>query len=164
MLICRFLDPEQFESLARPLFDILADNMTKIAPTGCTREEDFALWHSSMLENLQSDERCILLAEQDGCLVGYLQYSLRGDTLLMEEIEIREDTQGKGVFRALYSALLPAVGDRALYTEAYANKANQKSIGILGKLGLTVIGENKSGRSWHFRGTMAALRAWHAQK
>ena len=35
------------------------------------------------------------------------------------------------------------------------------SIGILGKLGLKVVGENKSEKSFHFKGSFEDLTAWH---
>lgn len=158
----RFLHRDRFEEHAQAMFDILADNMNKIAPTGCSREEDYALWHSSMTDNLRDDRRRVVLALADGALAGYLQYSVAGDLLMMEEIEIREDKQGSGVFRALFDALTANVEGIA-YVEAYANKANEKSIGILGRMGLKAIGTNKSGRSWHFRGSYADLLLWHSK-
>lgn len=42
--------------------------------------------------------------------------------------------------------------------EAYANKKNKKSQGILARLGLERIGENKNGNSYHFRGRYEALK------
>ena len=36
-----------------------------------------------------------------------------------------------------------------------------ESIGILGKLGLSIVGENKQGTSYHFRGTYADLLSWY---
>jgi len=162
MIRCTKLAPARFEEHATDMFDILADNMNAIAPTGCSREEDFALWHASMREQLSDGGRQIVLAIEGSTLAGYVQFSLQGDVLMMDEIEIRKEMQGRGAFRALFDAMLTELPPSVVYAEAYANKANAKSIAILGRLGLTVIGENRSGRSWHFRGTTAALRLWQS--
>ena len=37
----QYLGKKDFASLSRQIFDILADNMSVIAPTGNSREEDF---------------------------------------------------------------------------------------------------------------------------
>lgn len=50
-----------FELLSPFLFQILADNMTKIAPTGNTREEDFNIWKKAVSEALQKSNREIIL-------------------------------------------------------------------------------------------------------
>jgi RimJ/RimL family protein N-acetyltransferase len=42
--------------------------------------------------------------------------------------------------------------------EAYADKRNQKSLAVLAHLGLTVMGENKNGISYHLRGSYAELK------
>ena len=44
------------------------------------------------------------------------------------------------------------------FVEAYANKKNEKSQGILARLGLERIGENKNGNSYHFRGRYEELK------
>jgi len=161
--VFRHMENAEFEQIAPVLFDILAGNMEKIAPTGCSREEDFALWHSSMLDLLQDGSRRIALcfAGEPERIAGYFQYTAKDGVFMMEEIEIAPEYQGKsGIFRGLYSLVLPSVSGMQT-AEAYANKANARSIGILRKLGLQIIGENKSGRSWHFRGLFSDLIRWH---
>jgi hypothetical protein len=48
--------------------------------------------------------------------------------------------------------------------EAYANKKNNKSKNILCHLGLNIIGNNKSGHSYHFQGSFESLMKWYNQK
>ena len=48
--------------------------------------------------------------------------------------------------------------------EAYANKKNTKSMGILGKLGLEIVGENQRGTSYLFRGNYDDMLKWFEEK
>ena len=80
----------------------------------------------------------------------------------MEEIQIRKTYQGKyNIFERIYGLALANISEDVDVVEAYANKKNTKSIAILGKLGLSIVGENKNGTSYHFRGTYADLLNWH---
>ena len=80
----------------------------------------------------------------------------------MEEIQIRKSYQGKyNIFERIYKFVLDNIKDGVCVVEAYADKRNIKSVGILGKLGLTIVGENKNGISYHFRGTYADLLNWY---
>ena len=46
------------------------------------------------------------------------------------------------------------------WIESYVNKENANSLKINQKLGLEVIGENKSGTSWHLRGDTSKIKAF----
>ncbi len=60
--------------------------------------------------------------------------------------------------------LIPLLPSELRDVEAYAHKNNEKSHGILRRLGLVVVGENKRGDSYHFRGGQYAdLLRWHFQ-
>lgn len=153
----------EFPALSWPLFCILAGNMSKIAPTGCSPEEDYAVWFPAVSQRLQRGECRIALALDAGMPIAYFQFCTADGLFMMEEMEIDPACQGSGVFRGLYGFVLPqAVGCTCV--EAYANRANEKSIGILKKMGLQPIGTNKSSRSLHFRGTMADLQRWFSAR
>ena len=156
------MEAAEFDSYARGMFDILAENMRKIAPTGEDPEEDRRIWLEAMEELLQQEGRRIVLALVDEQLVGYFQYRLHSDIFHMEEFQIRQEFQGKnGIFRAIYGFVLPQLKPAPKYAEAYANKVNEKSLGILKRLGLEIAGENKSGRSWLLRGRFENLLKWY---
>lgn len=158
-----YLNKDLFPTYANTIFNILADNMSVIAPTGNSREEDFQSWYHAVGEGLQKDNRQIILIREKDAedIIGFFQYYTNTDTFMMEEIQICSAFQGKdNVFRDLYSFVLDHIRDDLLYVEAYANKQNHKSIGILGKLGLKVIGENKNGISFHFQGKFDDLVSW----
>ncbi len=160
MIGFEYLNKPDFSAFAQQLFDILADNMTVIAPTGNSREEDFNLWSDAVSDGLQRAERQIILIKDNENLVGFFQYYTNADTFMMEEIQFKSAYQGKGVFRALYGFVIPHIRDDIEFVEAYASISNSKSIGILENFGLKNIGLNKNGRSYHFKGSYNGLIKW----
>ena len=164
MLDFYYLKQDEFEKYAEGLFSVLYDNMTQIAPTGYTREEDFACWLEANKECLKNANRHIIICVEKEVheIVGYFQYAEQNDVFVMEEIQIKKSYQGKyKVFERIYELVIANMSEDIAFVEAYANKKNAKSIGILGKLGLSIVGENKRGTSYHFRGTYKDLLNWY---
>ena len=164
MISFEYLNKSDFFAYAIQLFDILADNMTVIAPTGNSREEDFVLWSDAVSDGLQREERQIILIKDNANLIGFFQYYTKADTFMMEEIQFRPEYQSKGVLRELYGFILKNIRNDLKFIEAYANVNNQKSIGILEKFGLLNIGLNKNGHSYHFKGNFVDLIKWYESK
>jgi RimJ/RimL family protein N-acetyltransferase len=81
---------------------------------------------------------------------------------MMEEIQFKPAYHGSGLFGDLYRYLIPRLPADIQVVEAYADKRNQKSLAVLAHLGLTVIGENKNGISYHLRGSYAELKSRYA--
>ncbi|MBR3767637.1 MAG: phosphotransferase [Clostridia bacterium] len=156
-----YLDKANFDSAANTLFNILADNMEKIAPTGNAREEDYKCWNEAVKEGLKRAERQIILIKDNENIIGYFQYYTNADTFLMEEIQIKAEYHGKNIFRNLYSFIIANIRNDLTFVEAYANIQNLKSIGILEHLGLSKVGMNKNGSSFHFKGNYSDLIKWH---
>ena len=159
-----FLSRDEFEQYAEALFLVLYDNMNRIAPIEDSREEAFSFWFDANKEELKNENRHIIIIVQKEIneIAGFFKYSVQNDVFFMEEIQIRKSYQGKyNIFEKLYKFVLDNMRDGACVVEAYADKRNIKSIGILGKLGLTIVGENKNGISYHFRGTYADLLNWY---
>ena len=92
-------------------------------------------------------------------LVGYFQYYINGDTksLMMEEIQIKKELQGTGLFFEFYKWLVEQLPKNIVFVEAYANKKNLKSQSILKHLGLVEVGENKNGNSFYYKGKYADI-------
>ena len=153
-----YLNKPDFSVVAKEIFNILADNMTVIAPTENRREEDFNLWLSAVSDGLQREERQIILIKDNDNIIGFFQYYTNADTFMMEEIQFKPEYQGKGIFRDLYGFVFTNIKTDIEYVEAYASINNTKSIGILEKFGLSNIGLNKNGRSYHFKGTYADFK------
>lgn len=76
-----FLRREEFEQYAKALFSILYDNMSQIAPTGNSREEDFSYWFNANKEELKNENRHIIIILQKEIkeIVGFFKYSVRND-------------------------------------------------------------------------------------
>ncbi len=156
-----YLNKIDFSGAAPVIFNILADNMEKIAPTGNTREEDYKFWYESVKDGLKRDERQIVLIKNADSIIGFFQYFTNENTFMMEEIQFKIEYQGSGIFRQLYAFLIENIRNDLEFVEAYANVNNQKSIAILKKLGLQIIGMNKNGNSYHFRGNYSDLIKWY---
>jgi RimJ/RimL family protein N-acetyltransferase len=60
----------------------------------------------------------------------------------------------------LKQTVLKNISKDLKFIEAYASVNNHKSIGILEKFGLSNMGLNKNGRSYHFKGDFDGLIKW----
>ena len=158
------LNKADFKQISKEIFDILADNMTVIAPTGNSREEDYLCWSDCVSEGLEREERQIVLVKQSGNLIGFFQYFTNEDTFRMEEIQFKPECQGKGIFRKLYGFVLPKIDDKIEFVDAFSSIQNKKSIAILEHLGLENTGLNKNGRSYHFEGQFKKLKEWYGNE
>ena len=155
----KFADKLQIEQLLPDLFRILHSNMSIIAPTDNSYNEDFEIWSSYLTPAMQKEQRQIILMFAESKLVGYFQYYINVDinSLMMEEIQIAKEFQGTGIFSALYKWLIEQLPKDVESVEAYANKKNLKSQSILKHLGLVESGENKNGNSFYFKGAYVNL-------
>lgn len=161
MIEFEYLKNNDFKAYAQEIFDILADNMTVIAPTGNSREDDFNMWFGAVSGSLSKEQRQMILIKDNQKLAGFFQYYITDDTFMMEEIQFKPEYQGKGVFRELYGFVLKNINKDLKFIEAYASINNHKSIGILEKFGLSNLGLNKNGRSYHFKGDFDGLVEWY---
>ena len=155
----KFADKLQIEQLLPDIFRILHSNMSIIAPTNNSYEDDFEIWSSHIIPAMQKEQRQIVLMYVDNKLVGFFQYYINCDTnsLMMEEIQIEKAFQGTGLFSEFYNWLIKSLPKNIMYVEAYANKKNLKSQSILKHLGLVESGENKNGNSFYFKGAYVNL-------
>jgi ribosomal protein S18 acetylase RimI-like enzyme len=153
------MENAEFAQYESDMFAILAANMTQIAPTGNTYEDDFTQWCSAIRAELRNPEKYVLFFFDGELLVGYFQYALRDDVFIMEEIELRPAYQGKQqIFRRMYQFLVPQLPQSVRFVRASARKENVKSNGILLRLGLERVGESKN--SYRYSGTLTALNRW----
>lgn len=162
-----YLSKNEFNKYASQLFSVLYDNMTQIAPTGNRREEDYKSWYKAMCGKMQSDKRHIIVISNENMkeIIGFFKYSINECVFAMEEIQIKSSYQGKSnIFRSLYGFALEHINEDIRFVEAYADKKNTKSLAILEKLGLSVVGENKNGISYHLRGTYEDLVKWYKKE
>jgi len=162
-----YLKKENFDEIARALFEILANNMDGIAPTGNPREDDYKTWYGDVREKVINNEVQIVLAIDDASneIAAFFEYHTTKDTLVMDEIQIAKAYHGKGnVFRNIYGFVFDNIGTDYLYVEAAANKLNKKSIGVLHTLGLEIVGELHGGGCAKLKGNFADLLSWYQRK
>lgn len=152
MISFRILQKNEINNILPLLFKILHANMSVIAPTGNSYEEDFNFWFHALAPSVKSGGQKIILMENHAEIIGYFQYSSSTDTFLMNEIQFKKEYQGTGLFRRLYSYLYEIIPPETRTIEAYAHHANQKSQSVLAHLGLQIIEESKNGNSLRFRG------------
>lgn len=86
MVSFRIMNKNEFENNAAYIFSILSTNMTDIAPTGNTYEEDFYCWKKAVSDGLKRPERNIILIINEELLIGFFQYCVNISTFIMEEI------------------------------------------------------------------------------
>ena len=156
-----FISPDtgMLEEKLPDMFHILYSNMNTIMPTGNSFDEDFSVWMTYAVPTMQEKNRKVIFLYADDMLVGYFQYSLNAEScsLFMEEMQIRTEYQGSGLFSAFYSWLVRQLPDGIQTVEAHAGKTNYKSQAVLEHLGLQKVGENHSGKSYHYKGDYAFL-------
>lgn len=133
--------------------------MSVISPTNNSYEDDFHIWMSNIVPALYDNCRKTVLMYDGNIIVGYFRFHLdyNSQSLLMEDIQIKSEYQGSGIFTSFYKWLISDLPRNTLIVEAYANKQNCKSIAILEHLGLERVGENKSGNSYHYKGHYAFI-------
>ncbi len=152
----KYADKQNIEETLPYLFDILHSNMSIITPTGNTYKNDLKEWLSNIIPAMQKEPRQIVLMFADSELIGYFQYYISSDSLMMEEIQIRNDYQGTGLFNLFYSWLIEKLPKNLKQVAAYSNKNNCKSQGVLEHLGLRKTGE-KSCNFFYYKGDYAVL-------
>ncbi len=159
MIRFAYLEKQEKELVANQLFSILVSNMTAIAPTGNTFEEDFAVWSAQVLPALEKPARQIVCIYDDTDLIGFFQYYVHKSLFMMEEIQFKKEYHSRdNLFRRLYVYVLSNLPSSIRTVEAYANKKNVKSQGILDHIGLRVVAEEE--RNLRYRGNFSDLAAW----
>lgn len=158
MIDLREVKHQDISKYENAIFDILANNMSIIAPSDNNRGQDFLIWSQTIKGRLRKNECQLFIFICDEQVIGYLQYSIHEKTLLIEEIEITPDYQIKYNILGRVFKLLPMnISSDVVYIESYANKQNKKSNKLLNRLGFEVIGTNKSGKSYLYRGYYSDL-------
>jgi len=151
----KFADKSRVEEYLPDCFKILRANMEAIAPDGKTYEEAFSEWYCAVYPAMSKDARQMALIFNEDELIGFFMYYVTGGTFMMEEIQIEKKYHQSGVFRLLYTWLLPKLPENTKTVEAYAHKNNLKSQNILEHLGLVY--HNKDGDCFHFKGNFEDL-------
>ena len=157
-----YMDNDSFDTCAEKLFCILHENMRRIVPTENDYETAYNEWYAAVSGGLKRPERKIVLIYFGDVLAGFFQYYANGSTFMMEEIQLLPEYRtAHGIFRSLYSWLLPQLPSTVSVVKAFAHRANTASDGILQHMGLAPISEE--GPFIAYSGTIENLLKWHAK-
>ena len=87
------------------MFSILASNMSVIAPTGNSYDEDFRIWSECVVPVWREGKRRVILIFCEDTLCGFFQYFVNDTTFRMDEIQFKKEYHGSGLFSELYHFL-----------------------------------------------------------
>jgi RimJ/RimL family protein N-acetyltransferase len=146
-----FLEKSRAAEFAPALFDLMYENMRVIAPTGKTREEDYAEWSGEVLPALQKDARKVLLIRDGGTLIGFVQYYTNPSVFMIEEAQLTAAYQNTGVMRRAFCFLASEIPAEIPFIEAFVHRENARSQAVLGHLGFAQVGTIRNGAILHFR-------------
>ena len=156
MLRFEFLNKQEKDVWLPQLFDLLHENMKSIAPSDLPYAEEKTQWIANVSPALEKPPRQILLCFAEETLAGYVQFYIRNDLLMVEEVQIAKSYHRSFVFWRLCRFLLEELPPEIAVVEAYAEKRNLHSLGIMRKLGMAVIGEENG--FLHLRGDAAPIK------
>lgn len=156
MLRFAFLNKQEKDVWLPRLFDLLHENMCAIAPNGLSYEEARRQWLEAVSPALEKAPRKMILCFGEEELAGFAQFYTRGELLMVEEVQIAKPYHCSFVFYRLCRFLLQILPPEITVVEAYAEKRNLHSLGIMEKLGMAVVEEE--GPFVHLRGDARAIR------
>ena len=90
------LDKTHSSEILDELYDILYGNMSVIAPTGSSYEEDKQSWLPCIVSALENPTTKNSVDLWRAGLAGFFMFSLKNETFLMEEIQFKPEYQGVG--------------------------------------------------------------------
>lgn len=157
MLMVSYLDKNEKDRLLPMLFDLLYENMCTIAP-GLPYEQEKALWLSQVSPAMDKPERQILICRQNGKPVGYLQYYIRQDLLMLEELQLVKSCRSTTALLKLIRFLISGLPAELTRLEAYADKRNTYSQALMQKLGMESLPMPEEAPFVHYRGSLGGIR------
>lgn len=156
MIFC-CLDKSEKDHWLPQLFDLLYENMQAIAPSGLSYEQERKQWLSAVSPALEKTPRQIILCFVDEKLAGYIQYYIREQMLMVEEVQLKKKYHRTCLFYKFCKHLMSVLPDNLQIVEAYANKRNRNSICLMKKLGLHPCEADTDSPFVHMRGATEAV-------
>lgn len=152
-MIFRYLDKSEKEYWLPQLFHLLYENMKFIAPSGLSYDEERKLWLAAVSPALEKAPRQIILCFDGEELAGYIQYYIREQMLMVEEIQLKEKYHRTFLFYRLCKYLMSVMPDNLQTVEAYADRRNANSIHLMEKLGMGICEQETGSCFVHMRGS-----------
>ena len=151
-------DKIELKRLLPILFKIIHTNMEKIDPSGYSYEESKRIWCECFYESvLTNNELQVVLFYKGSDIVGFAAYSVKEQVFKLGEIQIKEEYQRTLIFYHFCKFMKSILPKDLMYIEGFANKSNLNSQSVMKSAGMVVVGTNKSGKSYHFKGDIRLL-------
>ncbi len=158
MITFSHLDKSEKDIWLPKLFELLYVNMKVIAPSELTYEEEKKDWLSNVSPAIDKAPRQIIMCFDDDTLAGFMQYYIRNDLLMIEEVQLTDAYQRTTAFYRMCRYLKDKLPDEIKYIEAYADKRNLNSISIMKKLGMETVEDDKTSHFLHLRGATEQIK------
>jgi len=158
MITFSHLDKSQKDIWLPRLFDLLYDNMKSIVPSGLTYEEEKNEWLSNVSPAIDKAPRQIILCLDRDNFAGFMQYYIRSDLLMIEEIQFAKAHQRTTAFYRLCKFLRNYIPESIKYIDAYADKRNANSVLMMKKLGMVELKTDNHDSYLKFRGILEPIR------
>lgn len=157
MLMFCCLDKAEKDDWLPRLFDLLYENMQSIAPSGLSYEQDKAQWLAAVSPALDKAPRQILMCFAGEKIVGFVQYYVRDQLLMVEEIQLKKEYHRTLLFYRFCKYILSVIPDALQTVEAYADKRNLNSIRLMEKLGMQILEEDPDSPFVHMHGAAGRI-------
>ena len=151
-----FLNKAKARDVLPLLFDILHENMDKIAPSGRTYEAERDEWLGAVAPALEKAPRQILLMHDSEELAGYLQYYVNNGVFMVEEIQLKPSYQRTLLLHYLCRFLVDVIPSDTEYIEAFVHEKNVSSQKLQRSLGMVHV-DTRGNDIFHFRGDCQKL-------
>ena len=152
-----YLDKSEKDHWLPKLFDLLYENMHAVSPSGLSYEQERKQWLSAVSPALDKAPRQIVLCFFGGELAGFIQYYIREQMLMVEEVQLKPKHQRTFLFYMLCKYLISVMPDYLQTIEAYADKRNLYSICLMKKLGMGPCECDSDSSFVHMRGRIEPL-------
>ncbi|MBQ8176785.1 MAG: GNAT family N-acetyltransferase [Oscillospiraceae bacterium] len=150
MITLSYLNKNEKEKMLPQLFDLLYDNMREIAPNELSYEQEKAQWLGSVSPALDKPARQIVICFIDDELVGYIQYYINDQLLMIEELQLKQKYHCTLTFYRFCKHFIVTLSAGIESVEAFADKRNINSQMLMKKLGMEFI--DSSSDFVHLRG------------
>ncbi|MBR3692743.1 MAG: hypothetical protein IKL89_08635 [Clostridia bacterium] len=145
------------------IFAIMAENMSAYVKSEAGTEAGKAIWAAETAEALSCRSRRLVLIKADGEIIGFFLYDVRERALVIEDMQIAPEWQGKSnIFWMLFNFISPELPETLLHIRAKTKKKNAKADGVIRHLGMSVVGETEA--SYLYEGKFSDFLRWFNRK
>ena len=144
------LDKSKKVEFLPELFRIFYENTAKISPFTRSYESEMKSWVGEVSPALEKAPRQIILIYHGNDLAGFVMYYVRGDLLMIEELQLKEKYQRTLLLYKTVKHMIELLSSTVGRIEAYALRKNSISIGLMRDMGFLEVGDTGGTKFMHF--------------